>query len=58
MQGTDPTLAQRLAALEREIASVKARLAALEAASRPAVSGEHPTDQQAVRQKVTYDWQS
>lgn len=58
----DPTtpLLARVAKLEADLAELKNRLALLERSVglAPAPAGEHPVDQRAVREKVTYDWQS
>jgi len=50
-----PDAAQRLAALERAVADLRARVMELE--RRVQASAEHPVDVTATRQKAVYDWQ-
>jgi hypothetical protein len=50
-----PGLLERLAALERAVRDLQARIAQLE--QRNAASPEHPVDVTATRQKAVYDWQ-
>ncbi|MCI4328477.1 MAG: hypothetical protein L3J86_02720 [Thermoplasmata archaeon] len=61
---TDPT-GDRLAELERQVADLRRRLAALEGRlqqTRPSGTlpprQEHPLDRDTVQEKVVYDWQS
>ena len=49
-------LEARIAALERDLKEMKARLLALERLM--GAGGEHPTDETTVRKKVVYDWQA
>lgn len=57
MAGAAPeSLEERLAQLERQVRELRARVAALEAATRTGV--EHPGDRAVVREKATYDWQA
>lgn len=51
----DPALLGRLDDLEREIRTLRARIAALERLVGNA--GEHSTDKAVVREKAVYDWQ-
>lgn len=48
--------ADRLEQLEREVAELRRRLAALE--RLVGAAAEHPTDRTVVERKVQYDWQS
>lgn len=48
-------LAARVRELEREVAALRARVAALEQSLNPNV--EHPLDREVVREKSVYDWQ-
>ncbi len=52
---TDPPLERRVAELERQLAEIRSKIAALERTL--AARADHPADRQAVREKVTYDWQ-
>ncbi len=54
----DPTssLAERLDRIEKQIAEMRRRLADLEKSL--AARADHPGDRTAVREKVTFDWQS
>lgn len=49
-------LEARIAALERDLKEMKARILALERLM--GTGGEHPTDETTVRKKVVYDWQA
>jgi len=49
-------MATRLAQLERDLKDLRARLAQLEKQLDP--RSEHPSDRNAVREKVAYDWQA
>ena len=51
-----PTAEERVRALEEEVVRLKERVRILEL--RVAQSPEHPVDQQMVRSKVAFDWQS
>jgi hypothetical protein len=52
----DPS-AGRIAELERQVADLRRRLAALEERFLQA-RGDHPLDQETVKEKVKFDWQS
>lgn len=52
----NPEPNDRLAALENELKSVKARLAAVERLL--AVRRDNPNDDRAIREKARYDWQA
>ncbi len=47
---------ERIVRLERQLAEVQRRLDALE--RHLTQKAEHPVDRTAVREKVTFDWQS
>ena len=49
-------LADRVAALERQLVELRTHIVALERAIAP--REEHPVDREVVREKVSYDWQS
>lgn len=49
-------MAERLEQLEKDLKDLRARLAVLERQLDP--RSEHPSDRQAVREKVAYDWQA
>ena len=49
-------MAERLAQLEKDLKDLRTRLAQLEKQLDP--RSEHPSDRQAVREKVAYDWQA
>lgn len=51
-----PDLLTRVAELERQLRDLRARVAQLERGSAP--RKENPDDQSAIRDKVTFDWQS
>lgn len=53
---SDPAVEARLSALEEQVRRLAERLLLLE--QQMAVRRDHPLDQQAVQQKVTYDWQA
>ena len=50
-----PETEARIAALEREVRELRARIVELE--RRIASLPEHPVDRAAVREKTVYDWQ-
>jgi hypothetical protein len=50
-----PDVTERLAALERIVLDLRARVAELERRSQ--ALPEHPVDVTATRQKAVYDWQ-
>jgi hypothetical protein len=52
----DPELADRLARLERQVDDLRRRLDSIERGL--AVRSDNPVDRTAVREKVTFDWQS
>lgn len=52
----DPSVVARLAALEKDLRDLRARMAALE--RRVGTAGEHADDAATVQKKVSYDWQS
>lgn len=57
MAPDDPAqMAAKLAQLERELRELRLRLAVLEKKLAP--RAENPSDQSAVREKVSYDWQA
>lgn len=53
---TEQELLERLRSLEAEVKLLKERVRALETGTTKAP--EHPVDQQMVRSKVAYDWQT
>jgi hypothetical protein len=53
---SEAALKARIAALERQVADLTARLAAYERGDRP--RQENPVDRKTVQEKVVYDWQS
>lgn len=56
MSPAEPGIVARLDELERQITEIRKRLAQLE--HDLATRTSHPVDQTAVREKVTFDWQS
>ena len=57
MSGTDPAQLTRIVALEAQVRDLLQRVAALEAKIKNSPRAEHPLDREAVREKVSYDWQ-
>ncbi|MCI4370309.1 MAG: hypothetical protein L3J81_03150 [Thermoplasmata archaeon] len=62
---TSETPGARLDALERQVADLRRRLAALEARLLPTTGAkplqpreEHPLDRDTVKEKVVFDWQT
>ncbi len=53
---TSSSLAERLDRIEKQITEMRRRLADLEKSL--AARADHPGDRTAVREKVTFDWQS
>lgn len=51
----EPSLADRLARLEKQLDDLRERVLSLEKAVGP--TGEHAVDRAWVREKTTYDWQ-
>lgn len=52
----DDAVPRRLAEIELKLRTLQARIEMLERQLTP--RAEHPSDEVAIRQKVTYDWQS
>lgn len=56
MGAATPDIAERLARLEKQVAEIRRRLDGIERTL--AIRSDNPSDRTAIREKVTFDWQS
>ena len=56
MGAANPDVVDRLARLEKQVAEIRRRLDEIE--RNLSIRSDNPSDRTAVREKVTFDWQS